>query len=356
MEKKKLLFVIGSLNQTTQLHQVSKYLEDEFDCYFTQFFPSNRFLKWCLDVGVFDRTIMGLKSNFRKASKAYVDANGLREDYMGLKYKDEYEMVVVCNDLVMPDWFDKKKTVFVQEGMIDPLTIGSKIIKWLKLPYYLAVGTSLNGASNRCDIVCTASMGYSNYLNKMGVDRGKLFVTGIPNFDNLVTHLDNDFEYKDYVMVATSDSRETFRIDNRVSFIKSCVRQVEGRKLLFKLHPNEDFDRANDEIMKHTPPGTLVFQQGNTNDMIANCKKLITQYSTVVYVGLILGKEVSSYFPLELLKRLKPIQNGGASAKNIANICRGFLKWRGEKSDFANYCKDNINFAESFPPNVLSKA
>jgi hypothetical protein len=60
--------------------------------------------------------------------------------------------------------------------------------------------------------------------------------------------------------------------------------------------------------------------------MIANCAELITQYSTVVYVGLALGKQVHSYFDINELKRLAPVQNGGTSALNIANICKDLLK------------------------------
>jgi hypothetical protein len=59
--------------------------------------------------------------------------------------------------------------------------------------------------------------------------------------------------------------------------------------------------------------------------MIANCDILITQYSSVAYIGLALGKEVHSYFNIEELKRLMPIQNGGRSAENIAHACMEFL-------------------------------
>ncbi|WP_198175186.1 hypothetical protein [Spirosoma telluris] len=90
-------------------------------------------------------------------------------------------------------------------------------------------------------------------------------------------------------MVATSDIRETFRIDDRPAFIRKAVEQAKGRQLLFKLHPNEILERAEAEIRQHAPADTLVFQQGNTNEMIANCSELITQYSTVVYVGMALG-------------------------------------------------------------------
>jgi len=62
--------------------------------------------------------------------------------------------------------------------------------------------------------------------------------------------------------------------------------------------------------------------------MIANCDALITQYSSVVYIGLALGKEVHSYFDVEKLKRLTPLQNGGTSGRNIAQVCRGLLEGR----------------------------
>jgi hypothetical protein len=66
----------------------------------------------------------------------------------------------------------------------------------------------------------------------------------------------------------------------------------------------------------------LVFDSGNTNEMIANCDILITRYSTVVYVGLALGKECYSYFDINMLKRLTPMQNGGNSHRNIADAFR----------------------------------
>jgi hypothetical protein len=127
-------------------------------------------------------------------------------------------------------------------------------------------------------------------------------------------------------MVATTDMRETYRAENRPAFIREVVKIANGRKLLFKLHPNEKFDRAQAEIRKHAPQGTLIYQKGNTNHMIANCAELITQYSTVVYVGMALDKKVRSYFDAEQLKELAPVQNGGMSACNIAYICRNFAE------------------------------
>jgi hypothetical protein len=69
-----------------------------------------------------------------------------------------------------------------------------------------------------------------------------------------------------------------------------------------------------------------IYTDGNTDHMIANCEALICQYSTVVYTGIALNKEVHSYFDLEMLKRLAPMQNGGVSGQNIARLCRHILR------------------------------
>lgn len=119
--------------------------------------------------------------------------------------------------------------------------------------------------------------------------------------------------------MCTSDARETFKYENRKKFIRDCVKIANGKKIIFKLHPNEKIDRATKEIEKYAP-GSLVYSTGNTNHMIANCDVLITQYSTTSFVGLILGKEVHSYFDLEELKKLLPLQNNGTSAERIARI------------------------------------
>ena len=59
--------------------------------------------------------------------------------------------------------------------------------------------------------------------------------------------------------------------------------------------------------------------------MIANCDVLITKFSTLVYTGIALGKEVYSDFPIHELKKLLPIQNGGTSASTIARVCENLL-------------------------------
>jgi hypothetical protein len=93
---------------------------------------------------------------------------------------------------------------------------------------------------------------------------------------------------------------------------------------VFKLHPNEKLDRATREI-REVSATALVYQTGSAEEMIANCDVLVTQYSSVSYVGLALGKEVHSYFDVDELKQLLPLQHGRA-AENIGDVCRALLR------------------------------
>ncbi|WP_245845726.1 hypothetical protein [Mucilaginibacter xinganensis] len=312
------------------MHQISKHLNG-YDCWFSQLFSDGTFLKAIIKYTPFaDGTV--LKGQFRAKSEEYLRLHGLQIDYSGIKNK--YDLVVYCTDMVMANKFKHTKTIWVQEGMIDKRTFLTGVVKAIGLPPYFTGDTSLNGSTNACDIYCVASEGYKEYFNQHGTDSKKLIVTGIPNYDNHREFLNNDFPFCDYVMVATTDMRETYRLENRPKFIKYAVRIAKGRRLLFKLHPNEKFDRATAEIRRYAPAGTLIYQSGNTGHMIANCTELITQYSTVVYTGIALGKKVYSYFDVEELKRLAPVQNEGRSASNIAQVCSSYLEFNGRKEDF----------------------
>ncbi|GGB01407.1 MULTISPECIES: hypothetical protein [Mucilaginibacter] len=327
---KKILFITGSINQTTQMHQIANELP-EFDCWFSQLFTDNTTLNTIINkTTLLSGTVLSTK--FRLISEEYLQKHALQIDFRAQKNK--YDLVVFCTDLIVPPRMRNIKTIWVQEGMIDRYTPWSSVVKALKLPPTLCGNTSLNGSSNICDVYCAASEGYKQYFTGKGTSERKIVVTGMPNYDNLVQHVNNDFPHHNYVMVATTDMRETFRIENRIAFIKKAVKIANGRPLLFKLHPNENVGRAEKEIYANTPAGTLVYSKGNTNHMIANCCELITQYSTVVYTGIALGKKVHSLFDVDELKRLAPIQNDGVSARNIAAICRGFLNHDGDKKSF----------------------
>jgi hypothetical protein len=329
--RRKILFITGSINQTSQMHQISRYLDDDYDCWFSQLFPDTTFLKAMVKyTPLADGTV--LAGQFRSRSENYLRQHSLQIDYGGNLYN--YDLVVNCTDMIVADRFRYTKTIWVQEGMIDKWTALTGIVKALGLAPYFTGDTSLNGSTNVCDIYCAASEGYKNYFAKNGTDVNKVVVTGIPNYDNHLQFVNNDFPYHNYVMAATSDMRETLKFENRPAFIKHAVKIAAGRPLLFKLHPNEKFDRAYKEISKYAPNGTMIYHTGNTSHMIANCCELITQYSTVVYTGIALGKKVHSYFDVEELKRLAPVQNGGLSARNIAHVCRGYIEFDGMKEDF----------------------
>lgn len=357
MSRKKALFLIGSPNQTTQMHQIAQLLDDEFEPYFSQLYydgwqrPFYKFLLW---TGGLDKTIVTGKIK-DKADK-YLAAHGLKNDFEARVFNNEYDLVVCCSDVIVP-WplIKRTKTVFVQEGMTDPLNVWARLVKRFTRYPILAIGTALNGMNNCCDIYCVASEGYREHFARVGVDADKLVVTGIPNFDHLEQARHNDFPHHGYVLVATSDLRETFTPENRPKFIRECARIANGRPLAFKLHPNEELPRAVDEIKEHAPPGTLVFTEGNTDHMIANCVELITQYSTVVYVGLALGKPVHSYFDVDDLRRKLPWQNGGTSARRIAAICRGFSHFDGSGPAFLRQF-DAEAFATTAPAAASSVA
>ncbi|HEV3412977.1 MAG TPA: hypothetical protein VG101_10875 [Puia sp.] len=329
--RKKILFIVGSPNQTSQMHQVAAQLP-EYDCFFSQLYSKNILIRHAVRRGILDNTILG--GEFKRKSDAYLERHGLFNDYARSIYDNQYDMAILCSDLYVPGDLRQLKTLWVQEGMTDPITSWAKWTRRLRLPAYWAANTAFNGSSNICDIYCAASEGYRQQFIRLGTDAARIFVTGIPNYDHAAVHLNNAFPHRGYVLVATSDIRETFRKDDRPDFIRRCVGIAAGRQLIFKLHPNEDKERAVREVREIAPPGTLVFTEGNTEHMIANSDELITQYSTVVYIGIALGKKVHSYFDVEKLKQLAPVQNGGQSAALIADLCRRYVEFKGEKEEF----------------------
>ncbi|MBS1530652.1 MAG: hypothetical protein JSU01_10115, partial [Bacteroidetes bacterium] len=231
--KKKILFITGSINQTTQMHQIAEQLP-EYDCWFSQIFADSRAIKSIVKyTSLVENTVIA--GQFKARSEEYVRNHGLQMDYAGKKNK--YDLVVYCSDMIVAKSLRKTKTIWVQEGMIDKYTLKSAIIKHLGLPSYLSADTSLNGSRNICDIYCAASEGYKNYFVKRGTSRDRIIVTGMPNYDNCRQYLDNDFPHRDYVMVATSDMRETYRKEDRPAFIQETVKIAAGRRMLFKLHP-----------------------------------------------------------------------------------------------------------------------
>lgn len=317
MQRKSVLFICGSLNQTTQMTKIADELYDT-DCYFTPYYADG-LLKIAAEKGLLDFTILG--GEFQLKSVDLLKSENRMIDWRGESRK--YDLVVTCSDLIVPQNVRRTKLLLVQEGMTDPENFMYRIVKTLKLPRYLA-STSMTGLSDAYDFFCVASEGYRKLFTNKGVDPSKIVVTGIPNYDNCLAYCNNSFPYRHHVLAATSDARETFKYENRNAFIRKVLSIANGRSVVFKLHPNENVERATKEIYRLTKDA-IVLHTGNAHEMIANSDVLVTKFSTLVYTGLALGKEVHSEFPLQELKELLPVQNGGASAANIAEMCKRLL-------------------------------
>jgi hypothetical protein len=319
--KRRVLFICGSLNQTTQLHAVARELAAilPIDASFTPFY-GDRVVDGMRRAGLIEMTIGGDRR--RGWCLDYLRDHGLAVDLHGAR--GGYDLVVSCTDLVVPRNVLGSRLVVVQEGILDPETFASWLCRRFRsMPRWLG-GTALTGESFAYDRFCVASEGYKARIVGLGAEPSKVVVTGIPNFDDCRRYRDNEFPLRGYVLVCTSDTRETFKRDDRRELVRRALRIAAGRTLVFKLHPNEDAPRATREI-RRIAPNALVYASGSAEEMIANCDVLLTQWSSTVFVGMALGKEVHSNFDLADLRRFAPVQNGGASARNIARVCREVL-------------------------------
>src|ERR1700749_455225 len=105
--KNKILFITGSLNQTSQMHQICRF-QPEFDCWFSQVFSDSQTSDFLLKrTTVLNETVMA--GQFRESTEKYLRQHGLQIDYKALKNK--YEMVVFCSDMVVPPRLRHAKTL-----------------------------------------------------------------------------------------------------------------------------------------------------------------------------------------------------------------------------------------------------
>lgn len=206
-----------------------------------------------------------------------------------------------------------------------------------------AITSAATGLSHPYDRLCVASEGYRELFERKGARAETIVVTGIPNFDNCEKHRKNDFPHRGFVLVCSSDIRETARWEDRPRFIRDVLGIAGGRPVIWKLHPNENAARARAELAALAPQ--VIVYDGSAEEMIANADVLVTQYSSTAYVGLALGKEVHSFFDGAELRRLCPIQNGGASARNVAAVCRALIEAR--RSNVAVSSPSSARFATS---------
>ena len=321
LRKPRVFFICGSINQTTQMHQIASALP-ECEAFYSPYYGDGYLVK-LRELGLVERTIAGHR--LRTRCLEYLVEHDLNVDMDG--ERGGYDLVVTCSDVIVPKNVRRQPLLLVQEGITDPDNYLAGLVRRFpkNLPRWL-VGTAATGLSGSYDRFCVASEGYRDHFVSRGAPAERVVVTGMPNFDDCAKFLRNDFPHRGYALACTSDARETYKLDDRRGFIRRACEVAGSRELLFKLHPNENVQRACAEIVTWAPEARI-FSDGPTEAMIANADVLITQFSSVVFVGLALGKAVHSYHSQELLRRLMPVQNRSA-AQNIARQCRRLLAAR----------------------------
>jgi len=292
---------------------------EDVDAYFTPYYADG-LVHVLAQVGLLKASILGGKHH--RETMRYFKEHQLPLDIRG--NHRVYDLVVTCSDLIIQNNIRGKRIVLVQEGITEPEGFAYLLVKYLRLPRYLA-NTAATGLSDAYNVFCVASEGYKKLFIKKGVKAEKISVTGIPNFDNLEALHHNDYPQHGYVLAATSPLRETGQFDYRPAFIKHCLDIAGDRPLIFKLHPMEKTRRAYREIRTYAPHARI-YTRGNTDHMIANAAVVITQRSTCTFVALALGKEVHTDLDQDTLKELMPLQNQGTSASHIALICQQVLQ------------------------------
>ena len=318
----RVLFVCGSPNQTGQMLQIARALP-EVEAWFTPYYSDWPHHLAILKLGIFEPAILGHKR--RGICADQLNRRGLSID-LGAE-QNEYDLWVCPNDAILPAGLSRVPSVLVQEGIMEQPNWRTWIWRYTRLMPRGIATTAVFGLTKRYEKFCVASEGYRRQFLAEGISADKLVVTGIPNFDDFARFKDNDFPHRGYVLVCTSDGRETMMKVDRPALLRRSVEMAAGRQLIFKLHPNENAERATREILA-IAPDALVFADGNAEEMVANCDVLITEHSSLTFCGLALGKEVHTNLPLEQVEALLPVQNRRA-ADEIADVVRGVLRARG---------------------------
>ena len=210
--RNRIFFICGSMNQTTQMHQISRHLP-EYEHSFSPYYCDGLH-EIFRRLGLMEFTIIGDK--LARRCRTYLQDHNLPIDYQGKNRP--YDLVVTCSDVYLQKNIRDNRIVLVQEGITDAETILFRLVKRFRfLPRWLA-GTSATGLSDAYRAFCVASEGYRDFFIRKGARPEKIIVTGIPNFDDCQRYCSNDFPYRHYVLVCTSPLREIFQGEDREAF------------------------------------------------------------------------------------------------------------------------------------------
>src|SRR5262245_13450720 len=151
--RKRVLFICGSLNQTTQMRQIAEQL-GECDRFFTPYY-GDLLLRLARRLKLAETSVLGHKLSSR--CLAHLKKHNLPVDLEGRS--GGYDLVVTCSDLVIPKNVRRRKVILVQEGMTDPENLAYHLVKHVRvLPRWLA-STAATGLSDAYHRFCVASEG-----------------------------------------------------------------------------------------------------------------------------------------------------------------------------------------------------
>ena len=112
--RKKVLLITGSLNQTSQMQQIASLLP-EYDCWFSQVYSDTHIAKFLKRyTPVMNGTVMS--DYHREKTEKYLREHGFQIDYKA--EKNEYDLVVFCSDMVIPDNLRNIKQILQQSKHI----------------------------------------------------------------------------------------------------------------------------------------------------------------------------------------------------------------------------------------------
>jgi hypothetical protein len=319
MEKqRRILLICSSIEQTVQMHEIAKQLDD-CDCWFT-LYRHQELSGWFTQHGLAHK--LATTSKLQERCINYLHEHQLPID--PTDKVDSYDIIISTPDLAIRKASRQGRLVLIQNAMLDhDLVENSRenpADRLLNRIPFLARWLS-SAADDSYDKLCLASDGYRDLYVRCGVDRSRVEVTGIPQFDNYASFLKNSFPRRDYALVVTSEEREAFHFESHRHFVLDALRIARGWPLLFRIPDSEKHQRTIEEI-RQLAPQARILTSGDIGPMVANCGMLITQCLSVAFIGMALGKDVHSYINLAVAYGLLPLQNGGQSAANIARVCR----------------------------------
>ena len=185
---KRILFICGSMNQTTQMHQISRHLT-EYEQAFSPYLL-RRLHELMRRLRLMEFTIIGDKLASR--CRRYLEDQDLAIDYQG---SAAYDLVVTCSDVYLQKNIRGSRIVLVQEGITDPETVASVLCSGTAC-CRSGLRARRDRPQRRLPRFCVASDGYRDLFIRKGAKPEKIVVTGIPNFDDCQRYRDNTFPHR----------------------------------------------------------------------------------------------------------------------------------------------------------------